>query len=102
MHTDAIVVPAVCRAAIARGNSPREASARAPCGARSLQPPPGTISKSGESERVPWGTIRVPWEAVMVERSVSVTSRTSKRPVASPAPANSSNGPKTSSSSHPS
>ena len=47
------MLPAAWRAAIAAGISPRSACAHAPSGARSSQPPPGTSSRSGRSDRAP-------------------------------------------------
>ena len=60
-----------------RGISPRCASAQAPSGVRSNQPPPGTRSRSGRSDSAPCARTTAPWSARTSRAPSSVTKRAS-------------------------
>ncbi len=98
MQTDATVAPPRWRSAIASGSTPASYSRRAP---PSLQPPPGTTSRSG-SPSTPSGTMVRPWLAVTVWAGSFVTVRTVTSSRSRAAFEKTSNGPTASSSSKPS
>ena len=104
VQTVATTAPASWAAAIAAGSSPRSASALAPWGARSFQPPPGTTSRSVRSgSSGPSGRTRRPWDPVTSAAPSSAT-RSTWRPAPPMVAAlrSTSSGPMASSSSNPS